>query len=280
VIIFCIIEEEFNAILAAFGVDRDKLGSRSYFFGHRFHRVALKTRNCGMLSVWIALVGEARNVVCAQFCRDVFERFQITTCCILVGIAAGNREKLRYGDVATAHTVFDVEGERVEPTIKKPRLRPYPLIPQTWRQVLTTFNPDRYEWLKEREAGLAKLKKSGAKLPKIALKRLPRLKTGIIVSGEKLRRDDPLPGLAARFGDELIALEMEGSGFASSCDRKGIKWLVFRGISDYGNMRKRDDWQSIAAFHAAIAAKTFLQHHLPSKDTTFSNQVPGADIAF
>jgi hypothetical protein len=55
-----------------------------------------------------------------------------------------------------------------------------------------------------------------------------------------------------------MAIEMEGSGFASSCDKKKISWLVFRGISDYGDMKKRDKMQALTALHAALAAKTFL----------------------
>jgi nucleoside phosphorylase len=63
-----------------------------------------------------------------------------------------------------------------------------------------------------------------------------------------------------------MAIEMEGSGFASSCDKKKIGWLVFRGISDYGDMKKRDKMQSLAALHAALAAKTFLINVLRQSD--------------
>ena len=95
----------------------------------------------------------------------------------------------------------------------------------------------------------------------------PEFKVGIIVAGEKLRRDDPLPKLSNRYGDGILALDMEGSGFASACDNKDVLWLVFRGITDHGNMKKRDEWHGVAALHAALAARAYISSWLrPIRD--------------
>ena len=54
---------------------------------------------------------------------------------------------------------------------------------------------------------------------------------------------------------------MEGSGFASACEEYGVPWLVFRGISDYGDRDKPlfQQWQTTAALSAATCAVDFLK---------------------
>src|SRR5215211_2849800 len=47
--------------------------------------------------------------------------------------------------------------------------------------------------------------------------------------------------------------------FAATCARKNIRWAVFRGVADHGTMAKRNKLQSVAAFHAALAARSFLK---------------------
>jgi nucleoside phosphorylase len=259
VIIISVIEAEFNAVLAAFGL-RQTEAEIIWIFGHPFVQTTLSSPG-GPLSVWITLIGMPRNVPCTHFCRDVFERFSVRLGCILVGIAAGHREKFQLGDVVGGQSVWDIEGERVETKEGKPRLVPYPMKP-TMEEALRGFSPRRWKWLADRASTVALLEVDGEKMPENWEEKVPAYRPGVIVAGEKLRRDDPLPRLARRFGDEIVALEMEGSGFAAACIRKDIPWFVFRGISDFGTKRKRDEWHTMAAAHAALAAKSFIQYRL------------------
>jgi nucleoside phosphorylase len=267
--IFCVIEEEFNATLSAFGVNQRKRKFTKSITGHKFYQIRIRSAHCGDISLWIGLIGEARNVVCANFCRDIFERFVVRHCCILVGIAGGNKEKVKLGDVVAAEEVIDIEGGRVEPRITKPRHKPYTLSPRI-QPMIEGFNPGRWKWLAGKEKGLDLLKETGAHVSISGAKRNPSYKLGIVLAGEKLRRDGKLPAMAKRFGDKILAVEMEGSGFAASCRQKSVSWAIFRGISDYGDMKKRDEWQPIAAFHAALAAKAFIVDELrPTEDVQF-----------
>jgi nucleoside phosphorylase len=155
--------------------------------------------------------------------------------------------------------VIDIEGGRAEPSETKPRPSSYRVVPAL-RPLLRGFNYERWNWLADRDRGLELLKETRSRLPKTF--GIPKCHQGVIVSGEKLRRDGVLPELAAQQSDEIIAVEMEGAGFAATCDDKGIGWLVFRGISDFADMKKRDTWQPLAALHAALAAKCFIEHGL------------------
>ncbi|HEX8535467.1 MAG TPA: hypothetical protein VF662_14990 [Allosphingosinicella sp.] len=259
-----VIEVEFNSALAAFGVNQRE-ATIKWIFGHPFVRIETLTRDAGELIVWVCMIGVARNLPCTNFCRDVFEQFDVRYGCILVGIAAGHPDKLRRGDVVGARLIYDIEGERVEEEGGSPRLVPYPMQPP-WDETFRGFNPHRWDWLAARTSALEVLSKSGSPAPAVARARHPKYRDGIVLAGEKLRRDNPLPQLSTRFGDEIVALEMEGSGFAAACRRKQIPWFVFRGVSDHGTRRKGDTWQPVAALNAAIAARSFIENWLYRPD--------------
>jgi nucleoside phosphorylase len=80
---------------------------------------------------------------------------------------------------------------------------------------------------------------------------IPRVFFGPIASSNTLlknaaRRDS----LRDRFG--VLAVEMEGSGIADATWQHGSGYLVVRGISDYCDAAKGDDWQRYAAAAAAL----------------------------
>jgi hypothetical protein len=57
IVILCIIEEEFNATLVAFGINQRTQPDTSCLFGHRFYKQVIETKYCDRLNVWIGLVG-------------------------------------------------------------------------------------------------------------------------------------------------------------------------------------------------------------------------------
>lgn len=269
VMIFCVIEEEFNATLAAFGINQRRKKYTTTITGHKFYRLSIQSKHCGDLVLWIGLIGEARNVVCANFCRDIFEKFTVKYFCALVGIAGGNQDKVDICDVVAGQVVIDIEGARVEPKVSKPRHKPFP-VSKKIRPLLVGFAPHRWRWLKDRAKGLDILKQTGVQISKADSRRTPKYKIGTILSGEKLRRDGKLPAMARRFGEDILAVEMEGSGFAQACDEKFIDWLIFRGVADFGDGNKSDVWQALAAFNASLAAKAFIVNELrPVADVPF-----------
>ena len=85
-----------------------------------------------------------------------------------------------------------------------------------------------------------------------------RIGAGIVVAGEQLVADGSLPD-TLEHDDRIRSCEMEGSGFAQSCNEHKVQWCVFRGISDYGDPAKHDGWQRVAACTAALAVRLFLE---------------------
>lgn len=87
----------------------------------------------------------------------------------------------------------------------------------------------------------------------------PDIHDGTIVAGEKLIADGSLERMLRKVDERIRAGDMEDSGFAQVAEFKKIPWSIFRGISDYGDPRKENGWQFVAALGAACAAISFLQ---------------------
>jgi tetratricopeptide (TPR) repeat protein len=87
---------------------------------------------------------------------------------------------------------------------------------------------------------------------------LPRVFLGPIASSNTLlknpvKRDQ----LRDRFG--VKAVEMEGSGIADAAWNVEVQYLVIRGICDYCDRNKGDDWQVYAAVVAAAYSRALLE---------------------
>ncbi|KAK4248095.1 kinesin light chain [Corynascus novoguineensis] len=77
---------------------------------------------------------------------------------------------------------------------------------------------------------------------------------GIIASGELVVKDAELRDCLAE-QDGLLCFEMEAAGALS-----GFPCLVIRGISDYCDSHKNDEWQGYAAAAAAAYARQLFYH--------------------
>ncbi|KAH0006078.1 Pfs, NACHT and ankyrin domain protein, partial [Aureobasidium melanogenum] len=82
----------------------------------------------------------------------------------------------------------------------------------------------------------------------------PEVHYGIIASGNRVIKDATARDeILEKSGEDCICLEMEAAGLMNS-----FPCLVIRGICDYADSHKNDDWQEYAAATAAACAKEFL----------------------
>jgi tetratricopeptide (TPR) repeat protein len=94
----------------------------------------------------------------------------------------------------------------------------------------------------------------------------PELKDGSLVSGNTLLRDRAyFPDFHQTNDERCRAGEMEAAGFARACELTGCAWLTVRGISDYGDERKGDEFQNFAAVNAAVALRQLLDRNIRLK---------------
>ncbi|KAI4719464.1 Pfs, NACHT and ankyrin domain protein [Aureobasidium sp. EXF-10727] len=83
---------------------------------------------------------------------------------------------------------------------------------------------------------------------------VPKVHYGLIASGNRLVKDAvERDSILKESGGDCICLEMEAAGLMNS-----FPCLVIRGICDYADSHKNDDWQEYAAATAAAYAKEFL----------------------
>jgi nucleoside phosphorylase/HEAT repeat protein len=103
------------------------------------------------------------------------------------------------------------------------------------------------------------------------LKELPRVFLGPIASSNSLLKN-PLrrDRLRDRFG--VKAVEMEGSGIADAAWELEIQYVIVRGICDYCDGKKGDDWQP----YAAVAAAGYTRALLEATPASNSKLVEGA----
>jgi len=86
------------------------------------------------------------------------------------------------------------------------------------------------------------------------------IRNSTIASGEKLLRDpEKLVSLREIHGKIEVG-EMEGSGFSKCCDVGKVEWLVIRGISDFGDHLKDDQFHDFASRTAAVVAVDVVNH--------------------
>ncbi|KAI1745785.1 hypothetical protein F4680DRAFT_403240 [Xylaria scruposa] len=81
----------------------------------------------------------------------------------------------------------------------------------------------------------------------------PRIHYGLIASGNRVLQDSKVRDTLAR-EHGVLCVEMEAAGVVNA----GLDCLVIRGISDYADAAKNNEWQEYAAASAAAYAKLLL----------------------
>lgn len=98
----------------------------------------------------------------------------------------------------------------------------------------------------------------GSRLKKLKSRTRPVIHYGTIASGNTLLKDrverDGLLTWLKQINIDPLCFEMEAAGIMGS-----FPSLVIRGICDYGDERKNDNWQKYAAATAAAFGKEFLE---------------------
>ena len=238
--------------------------------GLRIWEKTIESDTEGQLKIAMTMIGTAGNVSCSAACSKLFSNIE-SKLCILVGICAGLKNKVKIGDVVAAEMILDYEsGRRTKDKFEK-RPNPYRLDHIIERS-LGYFNPDLRKWKENFFIKIKELKRH-VQIIKLREKWIPNYDTGIILSGEKLIVDGSLPEMREEYHEKVRGAEMEGSGFASICKEHTMPWLIFRGVSDYGDPGKRttDKWQPVASLAAAIVAHNYLSYNYRKKrdETTF-----------
>jgi nucleoside phosphorylase len=92
----------------------------------------------------------------------------------------------------------------------------------------------------------------------------PKIHYGSIASSDVLMRDEVKRDELATEFDDLLAMEMEGSGIAATTAAHDVPWFMVRGVADYcENTGKNDLWHAHASYAAAAYIRALLAECRP-----------------
>jgi nucleoside phosphorylase len=143
----------------------------------------------------------------------------------MAGIAFGSdRSKHRPGDVLVAQHIIPYEAQRqgAEVEFRNP-------VPPASGALLNRFR-NVLKWSFQRPDGMT-----------------CKVHYGAILSGEKLIDDKSFKQSLLEQYPTAIGGEMEGAGLWASADRNRKEWLVVKGVCDWADGEKNDDYQELAA---------------------------------
>ncbi|KAF6832813.1 hypothetical protein CPLU01_05902 [Colletotrichum plurivorum] len=83
----------------------------------------------------------------------------------------------------------------------------------------------------------------------------PEIHYGLIASGDRVVKSTVKRGEIIRNVGDVLCFEIEAAGLMSE-----FRCIVVRGISDYADSHKNDDWQHYAAATAAACTKELLAY--------------------
>ncbi|HWO20125.1 MAG TPA: 5'-methylthioadenosine/S-adenosylhomocysteine nucleosidase [Kofleriaceae bacterium] len=218
-------------------------------------------------AIALTCIGTAGNPSAAVVAAGAISRHH-PRAVLLMGIAAGIRDKVRIGEVVLSDRVVAYEPEALARWADGTKEEHRPEVdraPHTMIQDVMSYrtDPTRLRAAFERAGGMIPAAATGREeefRAHVASAITARL--GTIASGEKLLRD-PSKLLAVReLHGQTEAGEMEAAGLVEACQLGPVPWMVIRGISDFGDELKDDRFHSFASCAAAAVLHDFIAYGL------------------
>ena len=182
---------------------------------------------------------------------------------ILVGIAAGVRDKIKLADVVVSEAVIHYERAKlmVDKIDHRYEIRtPDNLVIST----LQSFFKSNYKSNWHRIFDSLQRKLSTREMPDPPEYFSPECQFKYITTGEKILADGSLKKMAETENSNIRAGETEAWGFLTAANAYNKNWLVVRGISDFGDEeskdgKNKDQYHYCAANAAASFTRAFLE---------------------
>jgi len=238
-------------------------------------------------SVVLALADMGNNIAALR-ASLLLEHFPNVTSIIMTGIAGGvphpNKpdEHVRLGDIVVSDhrgvVQYDFISDKIiEKEYRFPPRPPSSSLLEAVRLLEASEIEGNRPWLKNIDFGVNKLKfhrplevkdilvssgNPGEVIPhphdQIRIDGQPRVFYGPIASANRLLKN-PIKRDELREKFKIKAVEMESSGIADATWNREIGYLAIRGICDYCDSNKGDDWQGYAAIIAAAYTRALIE---------------------
>lgn len=212
---------------------------------HTYYVARLDTAGTGRYRVVLTMLLGPGNYSAAASTTRLIQRWQ-PKYVLMVGIAGGVAGKVALGDVVVADFCYAYEQAKLTPGHDELRGQQLP-VDNFLRARAQAYGDENWN--------------STIGVPLPSPHPASTAHFGPIASGEKVIADQTtLPNLLAHV-PRLLAVEMEGVGVANALRNydPAPGFFVVRGISDFANNQKNDQWHSYAANAAAAFTIGFLK---------------------
>lgn len=255
-----------RSVLEASAEERSPIGTV-------FLRGSLHSSKCNRPYTYaLCALGSAGNYESAAAVTEIIDRYHPQVI-FLIGIAAGLRDKIQIGAVVLSERVVAYESAELRVKGKAPTVIPRPgggpvsyAIQQDLVHYLSSVDIDsrlQEDFLSAGGQFPAPQKPEDVEEYRKHVATRLSVHTATVASGEKLLKD---PGKLRTYRDDLHGRievgEMEAAGLEAACRRANRPWLVVRGVSDFGDQLKSDEFHRFASLAAAVAVRDFIRHGL------------------
>ena len=259
VLVLTALDVELAAAKRAFGIAEDAEHAMTKN-GLHVYKAPVTRRNGKTASCVVACFATAGNIDAAVVTSMLLGDLNPANV-MMLGIAAGMRDKCALGEVVLAERIVAYEGEAV---LEGGKVEARPEITRLNLRV----RQDVSDYLSNRTSLEARLTRTyaslGLEFPEdvdagpVANTVMPKQAT--IASGEKLLRDPEIfKGMRELHGKVEVA-EMEAAGLFAACSSYGKPVLMVRGISDFGDSKKDNRFHLLAAKAAAAVTADYIAH--------------------
>jgi len=243
-------------IVTALPIERDAVLSRiENVKSHTFNQEDIQTyytgyikTNQGVIYNIVVIMTEDQGTVEAALATSRLIYKWDPKYIIMVGIAGGiPKDGLEFGDVVAAREIWEYDYSKITPEGEQRR-------PHAHR--VDALLLDRVNALSNWGRNINEVP-----LPKGYKRKKAKLFIGIIASGNKIVASEEYRKSLNSLHPKILAVEMETEGVASAAfqipNPKGT--LVIKGIADFSDENKNDEWHEYAANSAAIFLLDFLR---------------------
>jgi nucleoside phosphorylase len=225
-----------NRLDAGYQMVQEDTEPLTFYYGH----ITIPSTGESYTVVVVMLLGMGNDEAAVTTTR-VIQRWQPAHI-MMVGIAGGVPGKVGLGDVVVAEACYYYELAKRTPRGEQRRPQEF----TTNRLLLGRAQAyEASEW--KGEIGIERPGSAATEAP------LPEAHFGVIAAGEKVIADTKTMSGLLKANPKIIAVAMEGAGVARAALNTNPQpaFLEIRGVCDFADEHKNDDWQPYAANAAA-----------------------------
>lgn len=176
---------------------------------------------------------------------------------IMTGTCAGDRKKVELGDIIVADRTFQYDTGKITLDEKGHKVHTHDIIAYMVDPRILRFVQMFDKWKRD----ISNLKRPQAELLQNPMQP-PRRHIAPIASSSAIRSDNPFSEIQVPVRG-TIAVDMEGAAFYRAAqDFPGISSLLVKGVSDFADSSKHDNYQEYASAASAIYALSFIREYV------------------